>query len=647
MHIPDAAISPATSIAAGAAMLPVWAVAARKTRQAFASRQTPYLAIGAAFCFTLMMFNVPAPGGTTVHPVGGTLLAIFLGPWAAVLGMTVALVIQALFFGDGGVLAIGANCFTMAFAMPLTGYLTYRLAAGKGGGSSLRQSLAAGMGAYVGISAAALLTALILGLQPVLFHDAVGRALYFPFGLKVTLPAIMAAHLTIAGGAEAVVTVLAVRYLLSAGVALFGSDRPISAVRPRRELLWVGLTAAAALSPLGLLAKGEAWGEWDSAGVEKRAGYVPSGLAAAEGHSWKGFNLLPDYLSDRGPVLYGAAAAAGAGLILLVGLAAARLLSVGRCESVETTSPRLNEMTVAPGDFPNWLLLPQSAAKSMAPHTRRMRPTFLAKSLHTFAGMAEEMLLAESTARADGMLQRLDARVKIVCCLALVTVVSTMKHWPAVALLYVFALAIGAASGVPVVKLIGRVWMGVPLFMAGAVIPVMLNVVTPGPALLVLSNHPMVAITRPGLELGMLLLLRVVTAVSLVLLVSLTTRWTELLRGLRALLVPRAFTVVAMMTYRYLAVTAHTACEMFTARKSRSVGQAAPSADRRFVSRTAGALLARSSALSEEVHLAMLSRGWSGEPLTLSVSNLRACDALCVASTTVVALVVFAAERIG
>src|SRR5947207_9792094 len=118
MHIPDSAISPATCVAAGAAMLPVWYSAGRRARAALSTKQTPFLAIGAAFCFTIMMFNIPVPGGTTVHPIGATLLAILLGPWAAVIGVTVSLAIQALFFADGGVLALGANSFSMAFAMP-------------------------------------------------------------------------------------------------------------------------------------------------------------------------------------------------------------------------------------------------------------------------------------------------------------------------------------------------------------------------------------------------------------------------------------------------------------------------------------------------------------------------------------------------
>ena len=70
---------------------------------------------------------MPLPGGTTGHAVGGTLIAILFGPYAACLAVSVALLIQALFFGDGGILALGANCFNMAFLLPFSGYAVYSL----------------------------------------------------------------------------------------------------------------------------------------------------------------------------------------------------------------------------------------------------------------------------------------------------------------------------------------------------------------------------------------------------------------------------------------------------------------------------------------------------------------------------------------
>ena len=183
MHIPNSVLSPATSAVCGVAMLPVWAVAARQVRQRLQTRQAPLLALGAAFCFTVMMFNIPALGGTTAHPVAGTLLAVLLGPWAAVIGISVALAIQALFFGDGGLLAFGANCFTMAFVLPFVGYSVYRLLAARLPSSAASaRAFCAAIGSYVGIVAASGIVALLLGIQPALFHEPNGHALYFPSG---------------------------------------------------------------------------------------------------------------------------------------------------------------------------------------------------------------------------------------------------------------------------------------------------------------------------------------------------------------------------------------------------------------------------------------------------------------------------------
>src|SRR3954452_15117005 len=149
MHIPDGYLSPETCTVAGAAMLPVWITAGRRVRKVVTSRYVPLLALGAAYSFLVMMFNVPIPDGTTAHAVGAVLIAILLGPWAAVIAVTCALGIQALFFGDGGVLAFGANCFNMAFVMPMAGYVTYRTLARNAPLTGRRRAIAAGAGGYV------------------------------------------------------------------------------------------------------------------------------------------------------------------------------------------------------------------------------------------------------------------------------------------------------------------------------------------------------------------------------------------------------------------------------------------------------------------------------------------------------------------
>ena len=104
MHIPDNYLSPSTCVVMAGAMTPVLVHSVKKVKKEIPKEKIPLLGIGAAFSFLLMMFNVPLPGGTTGHAVGGTLIALLLGPEAACISVTIALFIQALLFGDGGIL---------------------------------------------------------------------------------------------------------------------------------------------------------------------------------------------------------------------------------------------------------------------------------------------------------------------------------------------------------------------------------------------------------------------------------------------------------------------------------------------------------------------------------------------------------------
>ena len=224
MHIPDGYLGPPTSGAVVAAMIPIWIAASRIVKKTLRAKQVPLLAIGAAFSFVIMMFNVPIPGGSTGHAVGGVLVAILLGPWAAMIAITVALVIQALLFGDGGITAIGANCVNMAVVLPFVGYGVYRLLSGTAPRDSRRRVIAAGIAGYVGIVVAALFAGVEFGLQPLLHHTAEGHALYCPYGLKVAVTAMVGEHLLIFGWVEAVVTALVVKYLQKHEPELLGQE---------------------------------------------------------------------------------------------------------------------------------------------------------------------------------------------------------------------------------------------------------------------------------------------------------------------------------------------------------------------------------------------------------------------------------------
>ncbi|MDD6438984.1 MAG: cobalt transporter CbiM [Lachnospiraceae bacterium] len=360
MHIPENYLSPQTCGVMAAAMIPVWGVCIRKVKTELPKEKIALMGVGAAFSFISMMFNIPIPGGTTGHAVGGTLIAALLGPYAACLSVSVALLLQALIFGDGGVLAFGANCFNMAFALPFVGYAVYSLLRKwirRGSGDLI----GAGVGAYLGINAAALCAAIEFGVQPMLFRDSAGNALYCPYGLNLSVPAMMIGHLTVFGLAEVVFTVAVLAFVkktspdMIMGVVRRGSGasgrmgsrtagteagsmgsrtagteagstgsrtagmETASAASGRKSGRAVSFLLGALIlaTPLGLLAEGTAWGEW---GVDEiaatGAGYTPAGML-------KGFSLkalVPDYSFAGLPEWFGyiLSAVIGAAVLIIV-----------------------------------------------------------------------------------------------------------------------------------------------------------------------------------------------------------------------------------------------------------------------------------------------------------------------------------------
>ena len=267
MHIPDGYLGPATCVALFGGAAPFWYVALRKMKRALHTRMIPLLSLFSAFSFIVMMFNLPLPGGTTGHAVGVGIAAIVLGPWASILAISIALVIQAIFFGDGGITAIGANCFNMAVVGSLAAYAVYRILAGRTPVASSRRVFAAGAAGYVAINLSALIAAIEFGVQPSLYHDASGAALYAPYPLRIAIPAMMIGHLTVAGLAEMVICSGVVAYLQRAEPSLLQLTTPgapgVTTGKSRAmKPLWVALAVLMILTPLGILAAGSAWGEW-------------------------------------------------------------------------------------------------------------------------------------------------------------------------------------------------------------------------------------------------------------------------------------------------------------------------------------------------------------------------------------------------
>ena len=361
MHIPDGYLSPATCAVLYGAAAPFWYTALQRVKKSLSTRFVPLLSVMAALSFVVMMFNLPLPGGTTGHAVGVGIATIVLGPWASILAISIALAIQAVFFGDGGITTLGANCFNMAIVGSLVAYAIYRLASGHVALTSSRRVVAAALAGYAAINASAFCAAVEFGIQPLFFKDPTGAPLYAPYSLSIAIPAMMIGHLTFAGLAELVLTAGVVAYFQRTNPSLLKLTAPGDlavegdaagaetqsmwrTVRP----LWAGLALLMVLTPLGILAAGTAWGEWSARDFsslqarEKMA--MASNHAAPPIDPPKGLLHLstlwtapfPQYAPSfvrRPAVGYALSAMFGSGAIILVSLIAGTLVTHARGKS--------------------------------------------------------------------------------------------------------------------------------------------------------------------------------------------------------------------------------------------------------------------------------------------------------------------------
>jgi len=302
MHIPDGYLGPSTCIFFFLIMIPLWFVASRRVEKNLKTKQIPWLAFGVAFSFIIMMFNFPAPGGTTGHAVGAGILSITLGPWFGFLGVTGALLIQALLFGDGGITTFAANSFNMGLVMSFVSYFVYRLLAARAPLLSRRRWLAAAASGYIGLNVAAFCCAIELGVQPVLYHTANGTPLYAPFPLSITIPAMLISHGLVFGFVDAAATGLLVSYIMRSNPSILapataksipdlsvigaGGSPMVSAESPGPKhpvrRLWIVIVFLVVLVPLGLLAPGEAFAEWGASELDSIVGFAPAGLKSME-----------------------------------------------------------------------------------------------------------------------------------------------------------------------------------------------------------------------------------------------------------------------------------------------------------------------------------------------------------------------------
>lgn len=255
---------------------------------------------------------------------------------------------------------------------------------------------------------------------------------------------------------------------------------------------------------------------------------------------------------------------------------------------------------------------------------------FIEKTLNDITGALEQTLFAEDLAREQGLLQSLDPRAKLLGALALLLAISLSQNLLVILSLYLLTLPLASASRVPMGFYLKRVWVFMPFFTGIVALPALFSPFSPGTPLITLidSESPKIflAITQPGVITAAYLLLRVGASVSIAVLLVLTTRWAMVLKALRVLRAPQAFVLILGMTYRYIYVLLHAANNMFLARQSRVVGRVSSAENRRWLTASAGTLVAKSYELSDQIYLAMQSRGFRGEARVMESMRWRIRD---------------------
>jgi len=624
MHIPDGYLSPSTCVSLAAVAAPFWYIALQRVKSALHARLIPLISLFAAFSFVIMMFNLPLPGGTTGHAVGMGVASIVLGPWASILAISIALTIQAVFFGDGGITAIGANCFNMAIAGSLVGYATYRLVAWRASLGSARRVVAAGLAGYTAINVAALCAAIEFGIQPLLFRDASGAPLYAPYPLRIAIPAMMLGHLTLAGLAELVISSGMVAYLQRTDPRLLrqtAPDAPPSdeSIRPADDALrlptarklWLALAALLILTPIGILAVGSAWGEWNARDFSDPL--ARREIAAASR------NLAPPSAAPRGLERLSSVWTAP---LSRYAPSFIRSASFGYFVSATVGVGLIIGLTL----LLNWLL----ARRPMEHAARgRRRKGFVEKTTRGLLEATEHALFAEDMAATAGFLQRLDPRVKLIGIGALIAAAVAVHRLWVLAGILALGLVLALASHIPIRLLAARVWLAVLAFTGAIALPAIF--LTPGAAVwrLPLLQWP---VTQQGLRSAGFLILRAETAATLSMLLILTTLWTRLLRALRYFRTPVVIVAILGMTYRYMFLFLASARDMFESRESRIVGVLEPADRRRLAAASAGVLLGKTLQVSGEVHMAMQARGFRGEIRLLDELQMRPHDWLRLAA---------------
>lgn len=234
-----------------------------------------------------------------------------------------------------------------------------------------------------------------------------------------------------------------------------------------------------------------------------------------------------------------------------------------------------------------------------------MRNNFVEHSLIRVLDFFRDEVFAESYAKANGLLQLVPPAIKLIGLLCVLFFITLLRQIPLILVLYILSIWLAYLSKINIVYFLKRVWIFIPLFSLFIALPALFNVFSPGEIIFL-------GITKQGLFSATLFVLRVLTSVSFSILVVLTTGHTALLKAMRSLGVPQIFVMTFMMCYRYIFIFIKIIEDMYLAVKSRLINGVKNKKARRIIAWHMGVIWEKSKLMSEEVYMAMISRGYPG-----------------------------------
>ena len=266
---------------------------------------------------------------------------------------------------------------------------------------------------------------------------------------------------------------------------------------------------------------------------------------------------------------------------------------------------------------------------------------FVEKTLVETARIMEHTIFSEKYASAQGFLQHVDPRVKLLTILLLIVASSFVKKTEILAGIYALTLFLAYISRINLTFFIKRVWLFIPIFSGIVAFPAMFNIVTPGESIITFIHFDRtvhllnfsfteLSLTKEGVLGALLFITRVATSVSLIVLMTLTTKWTDVMKSLRTIGVPQIFVLILSMTYQYIFLLVRIVQEMYLAKKSRTIRtnmtRKGIRKEQNWVASRIGTVLMKSYKMSEEVHSAMISRGFHGEIKSHDTFRIRSID---------------------